>query len=266
MSKILLISDIHTHIEKADHILKNEEYDKCIILGDIFDDFHDTPEINRKVAEWLKPKLYDNKFIIIVGNHEICNYHQYANERIWCSGYHALKDIEINKVLNNEDWNRFKWYYILDDKFLITHAGLHKYHYPDNQPTDFLTVSKWLDKEIKIAIKSLEHKEYHWIYTAGMSRGGPLQEGGFVWCDIKEFIPITGLHQIFGHTPQITPPKWCIGNNKNYYQFLFSNVYSPKIEDYDNKNMSINLCIDTKLNYYAIWNGKELKIKAYSDL
>ncbi len=265
--KTLILSDVHTHIGKVDEILRREPCERCIIVGDFFDQFYDTPETNRATAEWLKPKLYDDRFVILLGNHDFNNYSSWTNEPFWCSGYHAFKDIEINKVLNNDDWDRFKWYYVLDNTFLMTHAGLHRYHYPDCLSSELPVVKEWLDSEVKSAINHANNKEWHWIYSAGFSRGGSLQEGGTLWCDFtREFVPIRGLNQIVGHTPQIAGAKWCILDEKSKEkraQFLFASKYMPKINDYHNKDLSINLCIDTKLSNYAVWDGTEIKIKEF---
>jgi predicted phosphodiesterase len=264
--RTLLLSDIHNLTGKADYILKREYWDRVVMLGDMFDSFYDSPELNRNTAEWLKPKLWDDKFIIQVGNHSVNNYHYLAFQDIWCSGYTVFKDIEINKVLNKEDWDRFVWYYILDDKFLLTHAGLHRYFYPSYEPTTIEALDKWMDRETKTAIKHLENKQKYWPYQAGRARGGELPYGGWMWLDTSEYLPIDGINQITGHNPQPNYPIIMeIESGKQYSKFepIKPSVISP--EKYNNGN-SINLCIDTHLNYYAVYDDGKLEIKRYSDL
>ncbi|MEK6878866.1 MAG: metallophosphoesterase family protein, partial [Nanoarchaeota archaeon] len=71
MNKTLIISDIHTHIGKADKIIKFEKADLNILVGDYFDEFYDNPQINSDAADWLNFKLKDPKFVCLMGNHDI---------------------------------------------------------------------------------------------------------------------------------------------------------------------------------------------------
>ena len=71
-----------------------------------------------------------------------------------------------------------------------------------------------------------------------MSRGGIETYGGIVWCDASEFIPITGINQIFGHT-SLPQPKWI-------------NFSDP------NTIFSRNLALDVKnADYYAIHDDSD---------
>ena len=68
--KMIFFSDIHgrtTYLEKLGDIIVNGNFDKIIVLGDIFDYFFN--EESKKVEEFLKQ--YQEKLIIMRGN---CDY------------------------------------------------------------------------------------------------------------------------------------------------------------------------------------------------
>lgn len=65
--KIIFFSDIHgktTHLDKLENIIENANFDKIIVLGDIFD--YSFSDESRKVEEFLK--RYQEKLIIMKGN------------------------------------------------------------------------------------------------------------------------------------------------------------------------------------------------------
>lgn len=237
--KYLIISDIHTHIDKAERIIKAEGADFNICLGDIFDEFHDTPEQNERAATWLKRQLNKDNFICLWGNHDTS--HAYPSPQTYCSGFSDEKCKAINAVLNKEDWSKFKWFYQLDD-YLLTHAGLSAYwtelHNIKNE--EILT---WLEDESHKANKALEERASHWFFRAGRARGGGQQCGGINWCcDLGgEFHPIPGVSQIYGHTE-------------------LRHVGVKKAV------RSINYNIDTHLMYYLIYLNGKIEIKQYIDL
>lgn len=51
--KILIVPDIHNDYHTAEMIIKKENLDKIIFLGDYFDDFYDTVKDAANVAKWL---------------------------------------------------------------------------------------------------------------------------------------------------------------------------------------------------------------------
>jgi hypothetical protein len=77
------------------------------------------------------------------------------------------------------------------------------------------------------------------ILQAGRSRGGLAKHGGIMWCNQREFFPINGINQIFGHTP-VKSPKWI------------------------NKENSKNLALDVNnSDYYAIYDDKTIEITTH---
>ncbi len=237
MTKIVILADLHLKQARADHIIKSESPDKIICLSDCFDDFGDTPELNKEMAKWLKPKLHDPKYVFLLGNHDA--HYAFTNNYLKCSGFTEEKFKAINSILTQEDWNKLKWYYFESD-ILFTHAGLSRHFIKcNNDGIDINWLRDYLEKESIKANKAIKNNKPHWFYTVGSARGGR-GVGGIIWCDFRrEFIPIPGLRQVTGHTPTfLLEPEW--------------------------KAQSLDL--DTHLNHYAILLDNKITIKNYSDL
>ena len=236
---VLLISDVHLLTSRVDHIVSRESFDKILVLGDIFHTWHDTPEMNKKAAEWLKPKLYDDKWIFVAGNHDTV--HFYNNKLTKCSGWNEEKHEIINSVLTEQDWDRFKWFYWLNDKILVSHAGLtlkaaQAQIKKDINPT---SVRKMLEKEALKATNCIKSNYPHWFFQAGRSRGGMAMYSGIVWADWRrEFTSIPGLIQYLGHTE----------------------CHEPET------NENGDWCLDSRMNHYSLWRDGKLTIKSYNDL
>jgi len=66
MPKIIVISDIHNRIDKAQAIIDREEpFDKCIFLGDLFDSFNDGSNEALLTAYFIKSKLENSNKLAI---------------------------------------------------------------------------------------------------------------------------------------------------------------------------------------------------------
>ena len=137
----------------------------------------------------------------------------------------------------------------------------------NNRPKFLATLSKWLDKEIKIGLEQARDNRRHWIFNAGYCRGGSQNYGGITWCDyIEEFYPTIGLNQICGHTSR--------QHEINYIQrelakpFVeLGDDYVPTLKTLSNTNLSTNVCLDVAGNmHWAVWDGKTLKIDNYLSL
>ncbi len=216
--KTLIFPDVHTRHIFVDEVVKREKPDRVVMLGDFFDQFHDTPSENRKTAKWLKQCGYEWCY----GNHDV--HYAFSNPRMPCSGYEMEKKEAINEVMTHKDWEKGKFFIQVDD-WLCTHAGLHPYHIPMMVPGK--SVIDWLWKQECIARARLNTQMEHWFWAAGMARGGSEHRGGILWCDFNmEFEPVPGLNQIFGHTPQAAPAV----------------MAGPE---------GVNICLDTHLNHYV---------------
>lgn len=225
--KTLIIPDIHTNFSVVDKVVEKEKADRVCLLGDIFDQFYDTPQQNREAAKWLKGCGYDWCY----GNHDLS--YGFLNPDLKCSGYTVAKDFAINETMNLTDWEKGKFFIWVDD-WLLTHAGLDVRHVPPLYGKEFKV---WLDDQNTKARALLNSQENHWFWMAGKARGGSCQVGGLTWCDFdREFEPIPELRQIFGHTPQAEPA---------YYKHKGSE----------------NICLDTHLNHYILMEDGDYQVK-----
>lgn len=247
MKTTLIIPDVHLRIKLVSAIIKHEQCDKVIFLGDWFDQFGDSVEDNKYTADWLSEHVDNPDYTFLRGNHDIS--YEFNNKVTRCSGYDYFKWVHIRDVMEkrirhgyaNSDsgWSRFKWHTWLGDNWLLSHAGLHPSHVPGEllKEGNLKSLKGWLDVETHQATEYALKGRSHWVYAAGYARGGPYPFGGLVWNDFNsEFIPIKGINQLVGHTNQ----------------FYTRDMASKNI------NGSENHCIDYDNTFYAVWNGVEM--------
>ena len=274
MTTSLILPDLHHKVDQATKIIKRIGTDKVICVGDVFDDFDDTPEIVTHSAEWYVEFVNNPNNIMLMGNHE--GGYRYPYRTFQCSGYSQWKYFLINDIVDRKTWDKVKWYHFLDNRWLITHAGLHRNNVPGsilklstNRNIFIKEISEYLDHEISQGFQDGANGKSSWIFNAGRARGGNQPVGGITWCDFNtEFIPIKGISQIFGHTAQrLGFPKWCrIASDGRVYRHPYD-LFTPLPELLDSSEMSINLNLDVfDSMYYAIWDGEKLDIRKYSDL
>lgn len=250
--KIVIVADPHNDYKKLDNILKKEDGDINICLGDWFDSFvYDNPSDYRETASYLKNIFLPNpKNYTLFGNHDI--HYLFDAPTTCCSGYEQWKYNIIDKVLDvdrNSIQEKFYWAIVVDN-ILLTHAGLDQRLLPPKIKNN-QDIFDFLDKNIDRVLIKLKSNDHHWFYQAGRSRGGMHKVGGIVWCDFDyEFEPIEDLKQIVGHTSQ-----WETCRAKQHDSEGFANITDAN-----------NICIDCSLNQYiTILNGK-IELKKYSDL
>ena len=250
--KIVIVADPHNHHTKLDTILKKEDGDINICLGDWFDSFSlDDPSDYTATAKYLKDVFLPNpKNYTLFGNHDI---HYLFNTSVtWCSGYEPWKYKAIDKVLGSDRSSireKFHWFIVVDD-ILLTHAGLDQRLLPPVCVTNE-RVFKYLEEQSNDANIKININERHWFYEAGYARGGRNKSGGIVWCDFdEEFQPIDELKQIVGHTNQ-----YRTGKAAQYHREGFTNIAE-----------SNNICIDCNLSQYITISNGKLELKNYADL
>jgi Calcineurin-like phosphoesterase len=210
----LIIPDLHLNHIRAEKIIRSVQPDFIVFLGDYFDNWYDTPEKNAEMASWLVSSLEQKNRIHLFGNHDV----SYAfNEFYKCSGYTQEKQDAINNVMANpmkeNHWRKLKFYHFAYD-YLCTHAGVQNALYNTLDEFNNHFKNDCLNASDDAFIGNRPHK----LLQAGKSRGGKASEGGIIWCDAREFKPINGVNQIFGHTPQKKPNElyknnWAIDSN-----------------------------------------------------
>lgn len=267
MSKMrtLIIPDTHNRWELFEKIVKHESPDLTISLGDVFDDFNDDPHIIADVADWFHHSINKKDRIHICGNHDL-HYWFKENPSVRCSGYSQPKSIVINNFVTSDDWKKLVFYYNLDGKWLLSHAGVHpcwidgdKFHKCEKINTDIIKLSKKLKRETEQFLIKTSRGEFHWFGVPGFSRcdNSPYY-GGVLWCDWdKEFWPTRGVHQITGHTP-LHQLKWIFLTDGDPVTHTSGLGVVPKLR----KDTSYNICIDSHpgSQYYAIYEGGLLTI------
>jgi len=152
MSKTLILPDVHNRISAVEKIISTVRPDTTILLGDFFDDFYDNSDIIKDVAYWFKESVNEKNRIHILGNHD-SHYWFNQNKNVRCSGYEYGKDVAINDIVTIKDWEKLKFFYILDDKFLLSHAGVHS-SFIGNKELTLKQLESKLKKNLKLPLKN----------------------------------------------------------------------------------------------------------------
>lgn len=223
--RTLIVPDVHEKVDKLERALKSTKHDKVVFLGDYFDKFGQPNTL--EIATWLKHNLSNPNYTFLLGNHDV--HYFFGLEQ--CSGFTHEKKITIRQVLTQSDISKFKFFELVDNKWLCSHAGFHPGLFDtllttEDQLKQFKTTQS---KVLRLVSNGARHE---WI-RAGVSRGGDAAEGGVTWLDFKDFQPIHGFNQIVGHTHRDFVREKHLSTSKNY-------------------------CIDTGLNHaILIEDGKE---------
>ena len=245
MPRTLLIPDIHQDLLFLSRLLDRENldtFDQIIFLGDYFDPRSEAfagEQATRMIAQFLHElvKAHPKKVRLLWGNHDIiyCRLREYVL-RVGQSGIEKdaagqpelmetfKRALWINEVWPGEMWFRLELA-ILQDDWLISHAGIHPEFWPDAAtPEDALSQ---LQFEWEGVIGNLFENEDHPLLEAGQARGGQQTVGGPVWLDWdNEFVDELPYRQIVGHSagpkPRQKGRSWCIDCGQLGYGVLES--------------------------------------------
>jgi hypothetical protein len=202
--KSLIFPDLHeppkSVLDRIETIIADEGADRIIFLGDYFDRFYDTALDAEEMAKWLVKSLTDPRRIHLIGNHDAS--YLWPVDSTYCPGFTWEKANVIREILGANAKGKFVFHAWVDG-WLLTHAGL---------SADWITVPvdllpKWLESEGKAAGRAFDQDKEHWFVETGFNRGGLHPSGGILWCDHGELKPISGVRQIYGHTPGFEP-RW----------------------------------------------------------
>lgn len=199
MSKLIVIGDIHTHYGKVERIIsKYENTHKFIFMGDYFDQFGDTPEINASTAFWLKTQMIARPdWVYLKGNHdEIYD----PRTSCMCSGFSSQKKTAINEVLNIQDWDTLKYFHY-ENGYWFSHAGLtkHWHVHPMKEGLVIENVQRIIDNAVVQQRAGLDTGNAIW--AASLSRGGSHVVGSLLWQDWRDMEMIPNTKQVVGHSP-----------------------------------------------------------------
>lgn len=233
MERILIIPDIHYRLSVVNIILEREyaQAKRVVFLGDYFDTQDHSHELTAVMCYWLKGVLSDPKCICLLGNHDM-HYLYPENHHLLASGYNPVSARVIRQILKPADIKKFHLF-TLYKNWLMTHAGLH----PGLLNRKNASLRTHLKALCGQAIRAAHAGEPHALLEAGVARRGQALYGGLTWLDFEEeFIPISGINQIVGHTRDSRVRSKNLPKSKNY-------------------------CIDAKGKYYAILTDESLQIK-----
>jgi hypothetical protein len=237
----LILPDIHDKLRRANQIIEREPHDRLLLMGDFFDDFRtgvtDAADTANQVKRWLNSP----NTTCLLGNHDMSYGWCRQNRQLVCPGYDAAKWITINATVTTRDWQKFELHAWLEgDKgsWLVSHAGVHPVWLEGAEPGKY---REFIDRACADAWTCLNRGEQHFLLGRGVSRSGDQRIGGICWMDWDELVPIPGLNQLVGHTPD-------------------------KSVRHKNTKTSRNICLDTNLRNYAVFDGGKLEIKSYDAL
>lgn len=226
---MLFVGDIHGDLKLLEKIISKYGNQDLHFIGDYVDSYSNSLEDQAKCFEIIYKRILKGESDGLLGNHEL----SYLHEKMRASGYNYELYPHCQKLYNLHssfpEIHPFKSHiYYPEHKLLITHAGLSnwiwKVFVKDSENLG-LVLTEWQ--------KDIDSPAYY----IGRCRGGKQKTGGIYWCDFnKEFEPIMGLNQVFGHTPvkKIESFNFFPGT-KNPEQF--SNNYNIDCLEYGKKQL-----------------------------
>jgi hypothetical protein len=198
----LILPDIHDKLRRATQIIEREPHDRLLLMGDFFDDFRtgvtDAADTATQVKQWLNSP----NTICLLGNHDMSYGWCRQNRRLLCPGYDAAKWIAINATVTTGDWQKFELHAWLDGDhapWLVSHAGVHPVWLDGGEPCK--PGSSSTGPAQTPGHVSTGANTTYFLLGRGVSRSGDQRMGGICWMDWDELVPIPGLNQLVGHTP-----------------------------------------------------------------
>ena len=94
MTRTLIIPDVHNATERVEEVISEQGAgcDRIMLLGDYFDQFHDTPADAERVARWLMASTQDSRRIHLLGNHDLP----------YLAGEMTAGDIYVSRVVSRK--------------------------------------------------------------------------------------------------------------------------------------------------------------------
>ena len=187
---LLFVGDLHGNLAFVQSLQKLYPSHVKIFLGDILDSrvFSRTEELG--CLELVLDMIEHGEARACFGNHEW----SYLEPTMRCSGYDPEFDVQLNPFKDRMRRLFETFFWLPKYKILVTHAGL--------------TWAFWEEFGLSISTLPIRLKEWAQLPISssptgrvGIARGGDDRTGGTFWCDwYREFQPVPGIVQIFGHT------------------------------------------------------------------
>ena len=73
MARTLIVPDVHTATAQVEAVIRKHGIgcERVVLVGDYFDEFHDTPADAERVAKWLIKSAQDARRVHLIGNHDL---------------------------------------------------------------------------------------------------------------------------------------------------------------------------------------------------
>lgn len=194
--KTISIGDLHGH--DSWNTIKQENFDKIIFIGDYVDSFTmPSISIKKNLLDVIEFKnQFPDKVILLWGNHDI-QYYFLGESMHLCTGYRPEVRHDLHQIFKT---NKHLFQAVFQiDKYLWTHAGLHKgwWEYRFKKGSKYegkITLEEQLNAAFEVHDNCL--------FDVGHRRGGYHDVGGIFWADKLDTYtnPLPGYHQIIGHT------------------------------------------------------------------
>jgi len=267
--KTLVWGDVHTRVNLLKSFLttNGDKFEKRIFLGDWFDNWNDSPDQNKRTAEYLVELMQDPRNLFCEGNHDAS--YRFCNHASVCSGFTWDKHRFISSVMTEDQWSRFKLFHV-DQGVVCSHAGMHGSVVM--HPLAGFDLDR-IEAEAGVAELWMKVNRVHPYYESGRSSGGHGLYGGLTWLRWWDFEPIEGVNQIVGHTIVEKPEVRYLRKKVSRHQ----GKILEKVEDvrvtYEHyvgmppkkKLSSINYNIDTNNRYFAVIENGEVSIELTLD-
>jgi len=185
--KHIIVGDIHGDEGAMYYALNRFPDAQLLFLGDFLDSFEFTSEECVRALTLALNLIEEGRATGIIGNHEL----SYVKPQWRCSGHNPVTQAHVFPLVSRITRLLQPYIYNADHRVLITHAGLSRPVWDENNMT-FENVDE------KLFAGYRDHDSF--FFQVGRKRGGWARWGGPVWCDWSEFTPIDGLRQVFGHS------------------------------------------------------------------
>lgn len=187
--KILIVPDVHGRTFWREAVIRINEVDKVVFLGDYLDPYpwedisrRDAIEEFEKIIEFKRE--HPDKVVLLLGNHDCAYCFNFGS----ASRYDYENEFEIEDLFGS-NINLFRLYH-KEGRYLFSHAGITndwlKTYLPEYDIERFTTLTT---KEL-----------IPFLWKISFFRGGNDNTGSIIWSDVREEDREPTFYQIFGHT------------------------------------------------------------------
>lgn len=189
--KILILGDTHGH-DTWKRILEKENPDRVIFLGDYFDSFTISPQVqadNFKEIISTQETMGNDKMILLLGNHD---YHYFVNGCNY-SGYQYRTKVLAKPLLDSAVSKGSLKIIHIEDNTIFSHAGISQYWFENVSGADKLE---------DITFEKLNLTTLDWNGIMGYNAYGDTISNSPLWIRPNSLIKdhIGEYNQVVGHT------------------------------------------------------------------